>query len=170
MVFGMSLHTYTVIHVAISLVAIASGLIVMYGFLASKALNAWNALFLTTTVLTSVTGFGFPFSHVTPAIILGVISLVVLTVAIVARYPMHLAWRKTYVITASLALYLNVFVLVVQSFEKIPALTALAPTQKEPPFKIAQLVVLVLFVVLTILAVRRFRVVDAAARASSKAA
>jgi hypothetical protein len=170
MVFGMSLHTYTVIHVAISLVAIASGLIVMYGFLASKALNAWNALFLTTTVLTSVTGFGFPFSHVTPAIILGVISLVVLTVAIVARYPMHLAWRKTYVITASLALYLNVFVLVVQSFEKIPALRALAPTQKEPPFKIAQLVVLVLFVVLTILAVRRFRVVDAAARASSKAA
>jgi hypothetical protein len=171
MVFGMSLHTYTLIHVIISLVAIASGLIVMYGFLTAKVLDGWNALFLTTTVLTSVTGFGFPFKGVTPAIILGIISLTVLAVAIVVRYPLHLAWRKTYVVAASLALYFNVFVLVVQSFEKIPALHALAPTQKEPPFAITQLSVLVLFAVLTVLAVRAFRIQPVvAAKSAGKAA
>jgi hypothetical protein len=114
-------------------------------------------VFLTTTVLTSVTGFGFPFDHITPAIKLGIVSLVVLAVAIVARYALHLAgtWRRTYVICASLALYLNVFVLVVQFFEKVPALKTMAPTQKEPPF-VAQLAVLAVFVVLSILAVKRF--------------
>jgi magnesium-transporting ATPase (P-type) len=107
--------------------------------------------------LTSLTGFLFPFTTVTPAIKLGIISLVVLAIAIVTRYVLHLTWRKTYVIAACAALYFNVFVLVVQSFQKIPSLKALAPTQKEPPFAIAQITVLLLFVVLTIFAVKRFR-------------
>lgn len=159
MVFGMSLQTYTLIHVLISLAGIGPGVVVMYGLLTGKRLDRWTALFLTTTVLTSVTGFGFPFRGVTPAINLGIISLVVLAIAIVARYSLHLAgaWRKTYVVTAALALYLNVFVLVVQSFAKVPALRAMAPTQKEAPFVVAQLVVLALFVALTIFAVKRFR-------------
>lgn len=159
MVFGMSLQTYTLIHVLISLIGIGSGLVVMYGMLTGKRFDGWTAVFLITTVLTSVTGFGFPFNGVTPAINVGIISLVVLAVAIVARYARHLAgaWRKTYVITAAVALYLNVFVLVVQSFEKVPALKAVAPTQKEPPFLVAQLAVLALFIVLTVLAAKRFR-------------
>ena len=157
MVLGMSLQTFTLVHVVISLAGIASGVVVMYGLLTNRRLNGWTAVFLTTTVLTSLTGFLFPFTGVTPAIKLGVISLLVLAIAIVARYLSRMAWRKTYVITACLALYFNVFVLVVQSFEKIPALKAIAPTQKEPPFAIAQSSVLALFIVLTILAVKRFR-------------
>lgn len=156
MVFGMSLQTYTLIHVLISLAGIASGFVAIYGFLTSKRLDGWNALFLTTTVVTSVTGFGFPFIGVTPAIKLGIISLAVLAIAVVARYPLHLVWRKTYVVAASMALYFNVFVLVVQSFEKVPALKSLAPTQKEPPFLVAQLAVLAFFIVLTGFAVQRF--------------
>jgi hypothetical protein len=147
-----------VVHVVISLAGIASGLIVTYGFLTNQRLNGWTAVFLTTTTLTSVTGFLFPFMGVTPAIKLGIISLVVLAIAFVARYPLHLAWRKTYVIAAGAALYFNVFVLVVQSFEKVPGLKAIAPTQKEPPFAIAQIGVLVLFVVLTTMAVKKFRI------------
>jgi hypothetical protein len=159
MVFGMSLQTYTLIHVLISLIGIGSGFVVMYGMLTGKRLDGWTAVFLTTTVLTSVTGFGFPFKGVTPAINVGIVSLVVLAIAVIARYARHLAgaWRKTYVITAALALYLNVFVLVVQSFEKVPALKAAAPTQKEPPFLVAQLAVLVLFIALTVFAAKRFR-------------
>lgn len=157
MVLGISLQTFTLIHVLISLMGIASGLFVMYGFLTNKRLDAWSAVFLATTALTSITGFLFPFRGVTPAIKLGVISLVVLAITIVTRYPLHLAWRKTYVITACAALYFNVFVLVVQSFEKVPALNAIAPTQKEPPFAIAQIAVLAIFVVLTVLAVKKFR-------------
>lgn len=158
MVFGMSLATYTLIHVIISLVGILSGLVVLFGLFAAKRLNGWTALFLTTTVLTSVTGFGFPNTHVTPGIKLGIISLVVLAIAIPARYVFHMAglWRAIYVITAILALYFNCFVLVVQSFEKVPALHALAPTQKEAPFAIAQLVLLLLFIVAAIVAVRKF--------------
>jgi hypothetical protein len=172
MVFGMSLHTYTVLHVAISLLAIASGLLVMLGFLSGKRLDRTTALFLLTTALTSLTGFGFPFTHVTPAIKLGVLSLVVLAVAIIARYPLAMAgaWRRIYVISASLALYFNVFVLVVQSFEKVPALKALAPTQKEAPFAVAQIAVLVLFIVLTIFAVRGFRAEPIAAKSARVAA
>ena len=160
MILGMSTATYTLIHVLISLVGIGSGLVVMYGLLGGKRLDRWTALFLTTTVLTSVTGFGFPFGdHLSPANKVGIISLVVLAIAIIARYPLHLAggWRRTYVISAAIALYLNTFVLVVQSFEKVPALKALAPTQKEAPFVVAQLLVMALFVVLTIFAVKRFR-------------
>jgi hypothetical protein len=160
MILGMSTATYTLIHVLISLIAIASGFVVMYGLLGGKRLDRMTALFLTTAVLTSVTGFGFPMGdHLSPANKLGIISLVVLAIAVVARYPLHLAggWRRTYVISAAMALYLNSFVLVVQSFEKVSALKVLAPTQKEPPFAIAQGTVLVAFIVLTIFAVKRFR-------------
>lgn len=157
MVLGMNLETFTLIHVLISLVGIASGLIVLYGFLTNRRLDAWTAVFLLTTALTSLTGFLFPFTAVTPAIKLGILSLVVLAIAIVTRYLVQLTWRKTYVIAACIALYFNVFVLVVQSFEKVPSLKAIAPTQKEPPFAIAQITVLLLFVVLTTFAVKRFR-------------
>ena len=157
MVLGMSLETFTLIHVLISLVGIASGIIVMYGLLANQRLDRWTAVFLTTTALTSLTGFLFPFKVVTPAIKLGITSLVVLAVATVTRYLLHLTWRKTYVIAACLALYFNVFVLVVQSFEKVPSLRAIAPTQKEPPFAIAQIAVLLFFVVLATFGVKRFR-------------
>jgi len=159
MIWGMSTETFTLAHVIVSLIAIISGLIVLFGIIAGKSLDALTALFLATTVLTSVTGFGFPFVHVTPGIVVGVISLLVLAIALFARYGRHLAagWRRIYVVTASIALYLNCFVLVVQSFLKVPALKALAPTQKESPFAIAQLVVLVLFVVLTTMAAKRFR-------------
>jgi hypothetical protein len=167
----MSLQTFTLIHVLISLAGIASGLIVMYGFLSNKQLDGWTAVFVTTTALTSLTGFLFPYRGATPAIKLGIISLVVLAITIVTRYPLHLVWRKTYVITACAALYFNVFVLVVQSFEKVPQLKAIAPTQKEPPFAITQIAVLVLFVVLTIFAVKRFRARPATpATSSAKAA
>jgi hypothetical protein len=156
MVLGMTLQAFTVIHVLISLFGIASGVIVVYGFLTKRRLNGWTAIFLTTTGLTSVTGFLFPFAGVTPAIKLGIISLVILAVAILTRYPLQLKWRKTYVVTACAALYLNVFVLVVQSFEKLSPLKAIAPTQKELPFVIAQGVVLAVFVALTAFAVKTF--------------
>jgi predicted neutral ceramidase superfamily lipid hydrolase len=159
MILGMSTATYTFLHVLISLVGIGTGRIVMFGFLNGRRREGMNTLFLITTVLTSVTGFGFPFDHLLPSHILGIISLVVLPIAIPARYVFHLdgTWRRIYVITASIALYLNVFVLVAQSFMKVPALNALAPTQKEPPFLIAQLVVMFIFIGLTTLAVKRFR-------------
>jgi hypothetical protein len=164
-ILGMSTSTYTLIHVLISLVGIGSGLVVVFGLLSGKRLDRWTALFLVTTVATSVTGFGFPFDHLLPSHKVGIISLIVLAVAILARYVFHLAgaWRWIYVLGAVIALYLNVFVLIVQSFEKVPALKAMAPTQSEPPFLIAQLVVLALFIVLAIFAVKRFRVAPALA-------
>lgn len=159
MILGMSLSTFTLVHVMISLVGIGSGLIVLFGMLSGKRLDGWTALFLTTTVLTSATGFLFPFDHLLPSHKVGIISLVMLAIAILARYGLHLAgaWRSIYVVTAVIALYLNVFVLVVQGFLKVHALNALAPTQSEPPFLIAQLVVMALFIVLTIFAVEKFR-------------
>jgi hypothetical protein len=157
MVLGMNLEVFTLIHVLISLAGIASGIVVMYGFLTNQRFDRWTAAFLFTTVLTNLTGFLFPFMGVTPAIKLGIISLMVLTLAIVTRYFLHLAWRKTYVIAACTALYFNVFVFVVQSFEKVPPLKATAPTQQEPPFAVAQIVLLILFIVLTTFAVKRFR-------------
>ena len=158
-VFGMSLATYTLLHVLISLAGIASGIVVLAGWIAGKSLPRWTAVFLATTVATSVTGYGFPFEHLLPSHVVGAISLVVLAVAIAARYAFHLrgAWRRVYVITAVIALYLNVFVGVVQSFLKIPALKALAPKQTEPPFVLSQGVVFVTFVVLAIVAAVRFR-------------
>ncbi|HZW81336.1 MAG TPA: hypothetical protein VFF50_12760 [Candidatus Deferrimicrobiaceae bacterium] len=160
MILGMSTATYTFLHVLISLVGIGSGLIVMFGFLTARQLNGMTGIFLVTTVLTSVTGFGFPFDHLLPSHMVGIISLLVLAVAIPARYLFHLtgAWRWIYVVTAAIALYLNVFVLTVQLFEKLPALKALAPTQKEPPFLVAQLIVMAIFVALTIVAARRFHI------------
>jgi hypothetical protein len=153
------LKTFTLVHVGISLLGIATGFVVLFGMIAGKRLDAWTASFLATTIATSATGFGFPFQGVTPGIVLGVISMVVLAVALYARYGRHLdgAWRLAYVITATVALYLNVFVLIVQSFQKVPALKALAPTQSEPPFAIAQAVALAAFLALGFLAGKRFR-------------
>jgi hypothetical protein len=150
---------FTQIHVTISLLAIGSGFGVLFGLIAAKRLDVWTAFFLATTILTSVTGFGFPNSGVTPGIVLGVISLVVLAAALYARYARGMSgiWRQVYVITAVLALYLNFFVLIVQSFQKVPALKALAPTQSEPPFAVAQLVALAAFIGLGYLATTRFR-------------
>jgi hypothetical protein len=163
MVLGMSLATYTTVHVIISLIGIASGFIVLFGLLSGRLLNAWNGLFLITTVLTSVTGFPFPNTKVTPGIVLGVLSLLVLAIAMFALYARHLSgvWRRTYVITAMIALYFNVFVLVAQLFEHVPAIHALAPTQTEAPFKIAQLLLLVVFAVLIGAAAKKFRTVPA---------
>jgi hypothetical protein len=154
-----NLSAFTKLHVVISLIGILSGLVVMFGLLVGQKLNRWTAVFLISTVATSVTGFFFPFHGVTPAIVVGIISLVVLAVAIVARYARHLAghWRWIYLVCAMIALYLNVFVLVVQLFQKVPALKTLAPTQSEAPFAVTQLVVLALFVLLTIFAAIRFR-------------
>ena len=157
MILGMT--PFTFVHVALSLVGIVSGLVVLFGLLASNRLDGWTALFLVTTVATSVTGFGFPFDRLLPSHIVGIISLVVLAVAILARYALGLAgaWRWIYVIGAVIALYLNVFVLVVQAFQKVSALNALAPTQTEPPFLFAQIAVLAIFIVLGAIAAIRFR-------------
>jgi hypothetical protein len=158
MLLGMSLSTFTLLHVIISLAGIGSGFIVLFGLLNRKRLDGWTAIFLVTTVLTSVTGFMFPFEGFKPSYVLAAMSLVVLAVAIWARYGAHMAggWRGTYVITAAIALYFNCFVGVVQAFAKIPALHAMAPTQTEPPFAIAQLIVLAIFVWLTWRAAKRF--------------
>ena len=154
----MILHIYTIIHTLISLVGIFAGFVVLFGLLAGKRLDGWTKWFLITTVLTSVTGFGFPVHQFMPSHGVGIISLLVLAVAIYARCRRELAgaWRWIYVVGAMMALYLNVFVGVVQAFEKVPALKAMAPTQTEPPFKLTQLVVLALFVVLTVVAAIRF--------------
>ena len=159
MTLGTSLATFTFLHVFISLVGIASGLAVLYGLLSGKRMDGLTAVFLITTALTSISGFGFPFDHLLPSHRVGIISLVLLAVAIPARYVFRLAgpWRIGYVVPACLALYLNCFVLVVQLFLKVPAIHALAPTQKEPPFLVAQLALLVVFIGLTTLAARRFR-------------
>ena len=169
----MILHIYTVIHTLISLIAIFTGLIVVFGMIGGNRLDGWTKWFLITAVLTTATGFFFPFHGFTPAIGLGIISLPFLALTIFARCSKQLAgaWRWIYVIGAVICLYFNLFVLVVQSFEKVPALRAIAPTQKEPPFAIAQITVLVVFVGLTILAAKRFRPTPApVAKSASKAA
>jgi hypothetical protein len=155
----MLLSAFTIFHVALSLVGIGSGFVVLYGLLQAKQSSGWAKTFLTTTVATSLTGFLFPFHGFTPGIGVGIVSMIVLAAAILALYRFGLAggWRRTYVITSVMALYLNFFVLIVQSFEKVPALRALAPTQSEPPFQIAQLVALLLFVALGIRAAMKFR-------------
>lgn len=163
--------TLTLVHVLISLAGIVSGFVVLLGLLAGKRLDGWTAFFLTSTVLTSVTGYFFPVHKLMPSHIVGAISLVVLALAVFARYARHLLgpWRSTYVVSAILALYLNVFVLVVQLFLKVPALKALAPTQSEPPFAITQGLVLLLFVVMGITAVKSFRIASSSiAVAASK--
>jgi hypothetical protein len=163
MVLGLSLSTFTIIHVVISLIAILAGFIAVIEMAAGKPLGGWNTIFLWTTIATSVTGFGFPITGVTPGIVVGVISLVILAVALLALYVQRLSgpWRWIYVVCAVAALELNVFVLIVQSFQKLEVLKALAPTQSEPPFQIAQVAALVVLVVLAVVAVRRFRPVTA---------
>jgi hypothetical protein len=158
MMLGLSTSAFTTLHVIISLVGILSGVIVVMGWLKSSSSAGMTALFLATTALTSVTGFLFPFTAFGPAQVVGAISLVALAVAIAALYLFGLngPWRWIYIVTATLALYLNCFVAVVQAFQKLPPLQPLAPTQSEPPFQIAQIIVLAIFVVLGFLAVRRF--------------
>ncbi len=157
MIFGLT--TFTLIHVVLSLLGIVAGLVVAGGLVAGKRLDGWTGVFLTTTVLTNITGFGFPFVTFLPSHAVAIISLVVLPVVIAARYWKHLMglWRKVYVVGTVFALYLNVFVLVAQLFLRIPALVVLAPKQNEPPFALTQLLVLVLFVWLGRAALRGFR-------------
>jgi hypothetical protein len=147
MILGLSLASFTLLHVIISIVGIAAGIVVLLGMLRSDRLPAWTALFLLATVLTSVTGFMFPNSTFTPALAFGVISVIVLAIALIALYGFGLAggWRAAYVVTALLALYLNAFVLVAQGFQKVAFLNAFAPTQADPPFAIAQSVLLIAF-------------------------
>jgi hypothetical protein len=151
--------TLTFVHVVISLVGLAAGFVVLWGLLTRQRLDRWTALFLATTIATSLTGFLFPVDHVTAGHILGVISLVLLAIAVAARYGWQLVggWRPAYVASAVAAQYLNFFVLVVQLFLKVPALKSLAPTQTEPAFALTQLVTLAAFVALGVAAVRRFR-------------
>ena len=161
MVLGMSLSAFTMVHVIISLIAIVSGFIVLFGLFGSHRLPGMTALFLLTTILTSVTGFLFPFDKLLPSHMVGIVSLIVLAIACFALYVMKLSgpWRRIYTLTAMIALYLNVFVLVIQSFLKIGPLHALAPSvpPSEPPFAVVQGIVLVFFVIAIIGAVRRFR-------------
>jgi hypothetical protein len=161
MVLGMSLSAFTTLHVVISLIAIASGIIVMFGLLGSNRMPGLTAIFLLFTILTSATGFLFPFEKLLPSHMVGILSLVLLAIALIALYGMKLsgAWRWIYVVTAMVSLYLNVFVLVIQAFLKVPALTALAPGNPPsgPVFAVVQGIVLVFFVVVIIGAVRRFR-------------
>ena len=153
------MELYTKVHVVISLVGIVSGLVMLLAMVKGGEKGAWTTLFLVSTVATSLTGFGFPINGFTPALAFGVLSLVLLAAALAARYAFRLGghWRWVFVVGAVVALYLNVFVLVVQSFLKIPALNALAPTGTEAPFAIAQGIVLALFVWAGILAVRRYQ-------------
>jgi hypothetical protein len=145
-------------HVIVSLIGIVSGIVVLVGMLSAQRMAGLTAVFLATTALTSVTGFFLPTEHLLPSHVVGIISLVVLAIALVALYLRRLAgaWRWIYVVTAVIALYFNCFVGVAQAFQKIAALHALAPTQSEPPFMIAQLVLLAVFIVLGFLAVKRF--------------
>lgn len=164
----MYVTVLTWVHVLISLVAIATGCVVLAGLLTSRRLNRLTAVFLATTVLTSATGFLFPLRGITPAVVFGVLSLLILAVALYARYGRRMAgrWKSIYVVTSMTALYLNVFVLVVQAFLKVPGLKSLAPTQTEAPFAEAQGAAFVAFATLTLLAALRFRATPAVAVAS----
>ena len=152
------MDTFTLVHVLISIAGIITGFVVLYGMIAGQRMDNWTVLFLATTIATSATGFGFRFEKLLPSHIVGFISLIILGIAVYARYGRSLVggWRNTYVITATMALYFNVFVGVVQAFRRVPALKASAPTQTEPPFVIAQVAVLVTFIVVGFLAVARF--------------
>jgi hypothetical protein len=165
MILGLSVSASITLHVIISLIGIVSGLVVLYGMLRSQRMAGWTAIFLVTTLLTTITGFFLPAKMLLPSHITGILSLIVLLPALAGLYVFRLvgAWRWIYVGGAIVALYLNVFVAVVQAFLKLPFLTPLAPTQSEPPFLIAQAVVLVLFVALGALALRAFHPSPAAA-------
>ena len=163
MILGMSVETFTFVHVVISLVGIMTGFIVVALMMASAPIAGWNAFFLISTILTSITGYFFPFTKgLTPAHVVGAISLAILAVALYAMYARHLFgwWRKIYVATAMAALYLNFFVSIVQSFDKFTYLKKFAPTGSEPPFAIVQGSVLILFIILGVVTARRYRPVD----------
>jgi hypothetical protein len=159
MILGMSLATFTLVHVLLSVVGIAAGLIVMERFVRTRALGLSNMIFLVATILTSVTGFLFPFKGWGPPHTIGAVSLTVLAIALIALYVGNLigAWRWVYVVCAVIALYLNFFVGVVQAFQKVGRLRLLAPTQSEPPFALTQAAVLVFFLIIGVIALRRFR-------------
>ena len=161
MILGMSLATFTTVHVIISLIAIVSGILVLFGILGSSRMPGLTAIFLLFTILTSATGFLFPFEKLLPSHMIAILSLVLLAIACIALYGMRLAgaWRWIYAVTAMISLYLNIFVLVFQGFLKVPALTALAPGNPPsgPVFAVVQGVVLLFFVLVIIGAVRRFR-------------
>jgi hypothetical protein len=159
MILGMSLAGFTVLHLIISMIAIAFGFVVVGGMLASNRLPGWTAWFLVLTILTSATGFLFPFTKILPSHVVAAISLVLLAIALYALYGKGLAgiWRAVYVVTAMLALWFNVFVLIAQSFQKVALLNVYAPTGSEPPFAITQGVVLLFFIFLIVLGIRRFR-------------
>ena len=155
----MLLATFTIFHVLISIVAIITGVYVVAGMLLEKPREQWTGVFLATTAVTSATGFLFPVHHFMPSHGVGLVSLLMLSAASFARYRRHLSglWRPAFVITVALALYLNVFVFIIQAFTKVPALKSMAPTQSELPFKVTQLSVLGLFSVITVFALIRFR-------------
>ena len=159
MILGMSTSAFTLLHVILSLAGIGAGFVAISSLAANKLSRGWTGFFLATTALTSITGFLFPFHGVTPGIVLGVLSMIVLLLAAAALYGGKLggSWRGTYVVSAVLALYFNVFVLFAQLFDKVPALKAIAPTQSSPAFGITQLIVLAAFVVLAIKSFRGFR-------------
>jgi len=158
MILGMSISAFTTVHVLISLVGIVTGLIVVWGMFTANKTSTLTFIFLVTTLLTSLTGFLFPITSFTPAIGFGILSTLILAITLLALYYFKLRgpWRWIYVSGAILALYLNVFVLVVQSFLKVPALNALAPNGNEPAFAITQGIVLVLFILAYIVSLRRF--------------
>ncbi len=159
MIWGMTESTFTRMHVVLSLIGIVAGLLMLSGWVHGRRPGVgWTGLFFLTTIATSVTGFGFPFTHLLPSHKVGILSLLVLAIALLARHVFGLrgVWSSIYVVCAALALYLNCFVAVVQAFQKVGALSALAPTQSEPPFVVAQLAVLGLFIAWTVLALRRF--------------
>lgn len=159
MMLGMSLSTFTTVHVVLSLIGIATGVVWLFALAGARQFPGWTGVFLLTTIATSVTGFLFPNLKVGPPVLFGIISLIVLTPVVLALYRFGLAgpWRWVYIAGGAFALYLNCVVLVVQSFQKLTFLKPLAPTQSEPPFLVAQTVVLVAIVILTVLAFRRFR-------------
>jgi hypothetical protein len=165
MILGMSVPVFTAFHVAISLIGLFSGVIVLLGMLTDRRLPGWTALFLVTTIATSATGFLFHSASFGPPHIVGVISLIVLAAAVAGLYIYHLsgAWRSVYIATAIFAFYLNAFVGVVQAFQKIPSLHALAPQGSEPPFLVAQALLLVLFVLAAVLSLKRFHPLPVAA-------
>jgi hypothetical protein len=155
----MILQIYTILHVLISLVAIFAGFVVAFGMLSDKRLDGWTKWFLIAAIATTLTGFLFPFHGVTPATVLGIITVPALAITIYARYSRRLAgaWRWIYIVGAVMSLYFNLLVLVVQAFEKVPALHGIAPTQTESPCKVTQLVVLIVSSLMAIVAVVRFR-------------
>lgn len=163
MILGLSLAGFTVLHLVISMIAIALGFVVAGGLLSSNKLPIWTALFLITTILTNVTGFLFPLTKLLPSHIVAIISLVLLAVAVYALYGQGLVgkWRPVYVVTSMLALWFNVFVLIAQSFQKVALLNVYAPTGTEPPFAIAQAIMLAFFIIVIVAAIRKFRPVPA---------